>query len=66
MYLTCKHTGEPIPVDWKDILDYTPHEDYTSLLIGKYPQYDFDYSSWVDVRETIEEIEDEMIWGNND
>ncbi len=58
MILTLKHTGEPIDVDWTSIMDWKPLQSGTSILISRYPETSLEESVWLDVEESIDEIND--------
>jgi hypothetical protein len=63
MYLTDKNTGETIEVRADDIMDYQPKEGYTSLLVIQDESYSLNRLVWINVVESISEIDDEMLYG---
>ncbi len=60
MILTLKHTGEPFDVEWTTIMDWKPLENGTRIMVCNYPETGLDNAVWVDVEESIEEINDNV------
>jgi len=61
MHLTIRHIGEPIDIPFGDILDYIQMDGFTRILVGKYPEKSLDKAVWIEVLETMSEIDDKVI-----